>query len=295
MGKGALFWGNVIRSIGAVVVLCHVAAAEDPHALRALGWYAGKSEISDGQIKCEVPTTTTAIPDSTYVMGLWKTHGRPSVTFPDTQNGFADPCGGWLQIGSALTTTGMTLDRIALKMSLPGTRAAWHLVETRNTFPVGCRSLRRATIYAGARLSAADAPTGTTGSGAANVTFVRPLPIVSAALLECLRAQYAVVPTSVLASMSLVVRATVFAVDDTGKRYRSNPVALTLNLHHLCGNGRVDNGEACDPLSGDVNCRGVCVDGACRQAPTVACETAADCQGTCQPAGTSTECECAYS
>ena len=77
---------------------------------------------------------------------------------------------------------------------------------------------------------------------------------------------------------------------------RSRPISFTLTLQHLCGNGRQDDFENCDP-----NAPGQCAAGSCD--PTtrtctnddrIACSTDADCSGTCLPQGDVNECTCLF-
>src|SRR2546430_5322108 len=60
-------------------------------AFRAVGWFKGKAEISAGDIKCEIPSVTSAIFEGAVAMGLWNTHRFPTLMFPDTSNPLADP------------------------------------------------------------------------------------------------------------------------------------------------------------------------------------------------------------
>lgn len=278
---------------GILVLALQLPVAAVDLSLRANGWYAGKGDISDGSIKCDVPSVSTAIPSPTAAFGLWNTFGVPSIFFPDTNNPYAAPCGGWLQLTSSLAYSGITIDRVQLRLRIPGTRPAWAYVPTRNAFPTACRPLRRATIFTSARLAPSTASIGQSSSGAPNTAFVRILPMIPAGLLECLRSQYAAVPPDMLQSLSVVVVATAVGTTDTGQRIRANPVAYTLNLRRSCGNLRVDDGEQCDTLGACSG--GLCKEGTCTHAPNVACEDNADCIGQCRPPGTAEECTCDFS
>src|SRR4029077_5489008 len=116
------------------------------------------------------------------------------------------------------------------------------------------------------------------GSGAPNVTFLQVLPIVSTQMFTCLRSQYAPLPADLYSSLPLAIRATVVAVSDAGDTYRANTVAYTLNLRHTCGNGRLDDGEICDPSTPFTTCVDTCTSAVC-QLSGKPCATSADCSG----------------
>src|SRR4029453_14578937 len=86
-------------------------------------------------------------------------------------------------------------------------------------------------------------------SGQANVAFLQLIPMVSPQLLHCLRSVYAGIYTDMFVSPPLVIRATAVGRADSGDVYRSNTARYTLTLRHTCGNGRVDDGEECDPIA----------------------------------------------
>src|SRR5262249_25173374 len=137
------------------------------------------------------------------------------------------------------------------------------------------------------------------GSGSPNVTFIQMVPLVPPQIFQCLRSQYAPLPADTFVSLPLVIRATAVGFSDSGDTYRSNTIAYHLTLRHTCGNGRIDNGEFCDPLAPDV-CSGFCVlpqgatNGTCSQDQQRACRADSDCQGTCATPNTPTECVCLY-
>lgn len=269
------------------------AASTDGLVLHALGFYAGKGDVSSEQIKCEVPTVDTAIPDGAFAMGLWNSYGADTLFFPDQNNPFANPCGGWLQLQSNLAYAGLNVDRVVVRLRVPGLRATWTKVPTRRSFPTACRALRQRTVRTGVRLDPALSTASHSSSGAPDVAFVPLRPLVPTGIIQCLREQYAGLPTEMFSSLSLVARVTAYGVDDLGRAFRSNPVSYTLNLRHVCGNGRVDDGEECDP-SAPSQCGGACQGGTCSNAPGVACLADQDCVGTCSAQGAPTECTCAY-
>ncbi len=96
-----------------------------------------------------------------------------------------------------------------------------------------------------------------------------------------------------------MIRATVFGTSDTGDTFRANPISYTLNLRHSCGNGRIDDGEQCDP-NAPTTCLGFCVisqgatNGLCSNNKNHFCLVDTDCQGICLPPNDPSECICVY-
>src|SRR6185295_17259396 len=185
------------------------------------------------------------------------------------------------------------LERIELRFAIPGAGRFRQFVPTRRRFPIACRDFSSATLYAGAVLNPANSMNVSSSSGAPNVAFVQLVPMVSPQLLHCLRDQYAGLSTDLFVSLPLVIRATAVGRSDAGEVYRSNTMRYTLTLRHTCGNGRVDDGESCDPQAGNA-CIGVCKDGQCSQNGNIPCTTNANCIGVCDSQGTPTECGCSY-
>lgn len=262
-----------------------------PPQFQALGWLAGEAQISEQGIRCQIPTVAAAITDGSFQMGLWNTFGEPTILFPNPNAGFANPCGGWMQLQNNLIDQGMMLERIVFRYKIPGARRFRQFVPTRKNFPVACRDLRRETRFMSARLNAANS-NSTTPAGAPNVAIVNPVPMVNTALIHCLRGQYAPLPTDVYTSLPLVIRAQAFGTTDLGEAVTSNVVLYSLTLRHLCGNGRLDDGEFCDPAGLD-SCFDLCLSGAC-QLSGAPCLSSRDCGGVCLPANDPEECNCAF-
>ena len=263
---------------------------------RAVGWFKGKAEITQGRINCEIPNVSNAISEGSFVLGLWNTFGRPTLYFPDINSEFGNPCGGWIQLQNNLLDQGLNLEQIELRYKIPGAGRFRRVgVQTLNQFPAACRQLRRETQFVGNRLSPSNSTQDTSSSGAPNVAFVEMLPLVTPQLVSCLRTQYAALSTDVFSSLQLIIRATAVGQSDSGTTYRSNPISYSLTLRHTCGNGRVDDGEQCDasPLAPNT-CIGVCSGGHCSQADGVPCTVDSDCLGTCMPQNTPSECLCVY-
>ena len=98
-----------------------------------------------------------------------------------------------------------------------------------------------------------------------------------------------------LVSLPLVIKANAVGRADSGDIYRSNTARYTLTLRHTCSNGRVDDGEQCDPNAVVDLCDGRCVGGACTIPNGAACTTDGDCvQGTCVAPDDPSECTCSY-
>jgi hypothetical protein len=263
-------------------------------SFRAVGWFKGKAEISAGDIKCEIPSTTSAISDGAFAIGLWNTYGFATLMFPDTSNPFGNPCGVWIQLQNNMINQAVVLDHIELAFRIPGARRFRRSVNTARQFPVACREFRHDTLWVGTRINPVNSTEDTSSSGAPNVAFIEMLPFVSNETIQCLRAQYGPLPTTTFASLPLVIKATAVAISDSGDTFRSNSIAYTLNLRHTCGNGRTDDGEQCDPTAPANACFGTCTGGKCSQNASLACTTDAQCIGSCLGAGSTAECTCVY-
>jgi hypothetical protein len=203
-----------------VVVLVALAGAgpargDDGLVLRARGFVRGRSEIVRDRVRCEVPSDGAAVPDTSFVIGLLATAGIPTVVFPDPNNPFADPCGGWLQMQSSLAAQGIQLDGVELRYRLGG-GAGSAGVPLRRGFPRACRRLRQARLTVGLRLD----PEAATA-------YLPVLPMVSPNLLRCLQDALAAAP---LVSVPLRIRARVSGLADAGGRFTSNPAGYTLTL-----------------------------------------------------------------
>jgi hypothetical protein len=295
MGRGPV----LALAVAAAIVTAQPVTADNNNpngsVFRAVGFYKGKGEITAGEIKCDIPTVGSGIQDGAFSMGLWNTYGFQTLFFPDINQPFANPCGGWIQMQNNLLDQGLVVDRIEMQARIPGARSFRQFVVTRNGFPVACRDVRKATLFDGIRLNPVNSSQESSVSGAANVAFLQLLPMISPQLLSCLRGQYAGVPTTTFTSLPVVVRVSVVATSDSGTHYRSNTIQYTVNLRHTCGNGRVDDGEFCDPNTSFNSCAGFCgTDGKCSQDDRIPCVTDADCIGTCIAPDDPSECICLY-
>ena len=296
----SMWWRSAARTALAALIVVGVAMPargdNNPNgmAFRAVGWFKGKAEISAGDIKCEIPSITSAISDGSFSMGLWNTYRFPTLMYPDTSNPFGNPCGVWIQLQNNMVNQAIVIDRIELAFRIPGARRFRRSVGTARQFPTACREFRHDTLFFGERINPVNSTVDTSTSGAPNVAFIEMLPMVSNQLLQCLREQYAPLPTATFASLPLVVKATVFGTADSGDRFRSNPIDYTVNLRHTCGNGRTDDGEQCDPTAPANACFGTCTGGKCSQNASLSCTSDANCIGNCLGAGSTAECTCVY-
>ena len=281
----------------AMLAAGQVHASNNPNGIvfRAVGFAAGEAEISGGQIKCKIPDVEGAIRDGAFQFGLWNTYGFQSLSFPDVNQPFANPCGGWLQMQSNLLDQAIAVERVDFRFAIPGAGRLRQFVPTRRRFPIACRDFRSSTIFVGAVLNPANSSQSVSSSGAPNVAFMQMVPMVTPQLLSCLRSVYAGISTDMLVSLPLVVKATAVGRADSGEVYRSNTARYTLTLRHTCSNGRVDDGEDCDPNGPHDTCDGRCVSGACTLPNGALCAVDGDClQGTCVAPDDPSECTCTY-
>ncbi|HLK10668.1 MAG TPA: hypothetical protein VKW76_04770 [Candidatus Binatia bacterium] len=292
MKAGALLGAIVALTLGGGAA----AFNQDDLVFRTAGWFQGIATISQGQITCQIPNTASAITDGAFATGLWNTHGVQMLFFPDPNNPFGDPCGGWMQFRNNLLVEDLLVDHVDLNYKIANARRFKRFgVPMRNGFPTACKGFRRTTIFASGLIPPVEAGTSTvTGSGTVNVAFLQVLPMVGADVIECLREQFTSLPTSVFEAFPLIITAQAVGISDAGDTYRSNAVRYTLNLRHTCGNGRVDDGEECDPNALGNTCVGKCQNGTCTQNSNVGCATDADCIGSCVPQGNPEECTCLY-
>jgi len=286
-------WNTVRAALAAIMLVAgtHTARANDDGlVLRAVGFFDSTS--SGAGSACQIPTIDNGVPVSSDTIGLWNTFGIKTVQYPE------DPCFGWMELQNSMTAQGVGIEKVDIRLRIAGAGRFRQFVPTRNGFPTACRSLRHSTVFSGAHLFpfGTDPAYGNTGSGVAHVAFVNLFPMVNSQVIHCLREQYASLPSDVFVSFPLIIRATATGRTDNGDHVKSNPIEFTLTLLHLCGNGRIEAGEACDPSAPNTCNIGPCnvSGGSCSGAPSVQCTTDADCAGTCLPQGDPLECSCLF-
>lgn len=278
--------------VAAIVVAGSVPAraSDDGMVMRAVGFFV--SEASGQSGSCQIPSATSGIPVSSDIAMLSNTTVYPFSS-----------CDGYVQLQNVMTSQGIDVDRMDIRLRIAGANRFRQYVPTRNNFPAACRQLRNSHIFAGAHLFPVGTPPdyGNTGAGVGHLAFVQLLPMVDAQVFSCLREQYSGLPTNVYVSLPLVLRVVAHGRTDAGQRVRSNPIQFTLSLLHLCGNGRVDQdvgggGEQCDPNAPDTCGKGPCdtTSQTCRRDPSFFCQTDADCAGRCIQEGDPNECQCLY-
>jgi hypothetical protein len=286
-------WNSVRVALAAITLVAgtHAARADDLGlVLRAVGFFQAQSSGTGGT--CTVPSVGQGVPVSSDTIGLWDTFGIPTIQYP------IDECLGWMELQNNMTAQGISLTRVDLKLRIEGAGRFRQFVPTRNGWPTACKQFRHATVFTGAHLFpfGTDPSFGNTGSGVGNVAFVNLFPMVSSQVIHCLRSQYAALPSDVYVSFPLIIQATASGIKDSGGGAKSNQLQFTLNLLHLCGNGRIEAGEQCDPNATLNACVGTCDTSkhTCQQNPTQPCLTDGDCVGSCLPQGDPMECSCAY-
>jgi hypothetical protein len=288
-------WQRLVVGVLAAAALVaaggRARASTDGLVLRAFGFFEGTFQNGT----CNVPNSSSGFVDAGTEMGLWNTFGIQTISFPDLGNPNARPCGGWIELTSALQNEGITVQYADINLRISGAGQFRQFVPTRNGFPSACRRLRKQRIFFPARLAPAGGDAGNTGSGQSNAVFAQLLPMVSAQVIECLREQYTGLPTTVYTSFPLVIRAVVVGQADDGSNFRSNPLQYTLTLRHLCGNGRTDDGEECDP-NGPNTCGADHCDTTAHTCMIsgAACAGDAQCAGVCVPQNDPSECTCEY-
>jgi hypothetical protein len=282
---------SVLATMTLVVAAATAHANSDGLVLRAGGFFDAESSGSGGT--CTVPGINSGIAVSSDTVGIGNTFGVPTFQYPSTS------CGGWLQLINSMTQQGINIEKVDIRLRIAGANRYRQFVPTRKGFPTACRQLRNSAVFSGMHLFplGTDPSFGNTGSGAAHVGFVNLFPMVSAQVMTCLREQYSALPPDLYVSFPLIIRAVATGLTESGQTVRSNPAQFTLTLLHLCGNGRIDFGEECDPNAAIDACNAGFCDlqgGTCTLAASHRCASDADCQGTCLPQGDPMECNCAF-
>ena len=82
---------------------------------RAVSFVKGPASIDTDQIRCTEPTTQNAIIDSSFVIELDRTS-----FFPDENDPFGNPCGGYLALENHLSTQAVNVQEIVVAYEIPG-------------------------------------------------------------------------------------------------------------------------------------------------------------------------------
>jgi hypothetical protein len=245
----------VVALLG-VVESQRVCALSNPNGMlfRAVGVFQGPSEEG----KCEVPTVTTAIVDSSNavcrdatVVGFdtaaFRCEGsgapcandencaggetclptgsvHPTRMYPDRASPFGDVCGGFFELQNNLINRAVNVVAVSVRYRLVGGRFPGPVFE--NDFPVRCYRERKFRVGVGVRVPPVNS-SDASPSGMPNTVFVQLVPIFPPQLFDCLRD-----PARGNASAPLLVIARLRAhgLVDGGGTIRSNPVQYTLTL-----------------------------------------------------------------
>jgi hypothetical protein len=81
---------------------------------RATGMFRGLENIDETEITCTEPSIETAIVDLSWELRL------SMRAFPDRNDPFADPCGGYIALQNNLTQLNINVQRINIRYEVPG-------------------------------------------------------------------------------------------------------------------------------------------------------------------------------
>lgn len=84
-------------------------------AFRAVGFVRGPESIDADQIRCTEPTTQNSIVDSSWVINL-----STMIFFPNRNDPFGDPCGGFIALENELATMAINVTEIVVQYDIPG-------------------------------------------------------------------------------------------------------------------------------------------------------------------------------
>lgn len=167
---------------------------------RAVSFVRGPESIDADQIRCTEPTTQNFIIDPSWVIDLDSTR-----FFPDRNDPFGNPCGGFIALENNLAVQAVNVQQIVIQYEIPGAGIA--PPET--------------TIFTGLRIN----PTSSTdenSTGQVNLIYAQlvgqmlPEPIVT-----WLEQNINVLPST---PFQMIAEFEAFAQSDDGTRYISNPI-----------------------------------------------------------------------
>jgi hypothetical protein len=82
---------------------------------RAVGTFRGLEQIDEGRITCTEPSVGNSIIDASFTLRIATT-----LDFPNRNDPFADPCGGYLALENSLSTQSMNVQEILIRYEVPG-------------------------------------------------------------------------------------------------------------------------------------------------------------------------------
>lgn len=84
-------------------------------SFRAVGIFAGQASINDNQITCQIPNVENAIADTAFPVNL-----DTIRFFPDANDAFADPCGGYIWMENLLLNEAINVQEISVRYEVAG-------------------------------------------------------------------------------------------------------------------------------------------------------------------------------
>lgn len=82
---------------------------------RAVSFVRGPESIDEDQIRCTEPTTQNSILDTAWVIEL-----NTTDFFPDRNDPFGNPCGGYIALENDLATMAMNVQEVTVEYEIPG-------------------------------------------------------------------------------------------------------------------------------------------------------------------------------
>lgn len=173
---------------------------------RAVGTYRGLESIELGRITCTEPTEQSAIVDTSYTLDIGTV-----VDFPNRNDPFADPCGGYIALENNLETISINVQEIVIRYEVPG--AAIQVPDHSVSF--GQRILP----------SSSDQQTP---SGRANLLFAELVgQIVPRTIIVFLNQNVNLLPASPYIMNAFI---TARGQSDTGETYETNEIGYTFTI-----------------------------------------------------------------
>ena len=115
--KVALGWG-LVSTLG--LMGCGGSGGADGNndqgiVFRAVSFVRGPESIDADQIRCTEPTTQNAIVDSSWVISLTQ-----QSFYPNRNDPFGNPCGGYIALENNLATMAINVQEITVEYEIPG-------------------------------------------------------------------------------------------------------------------------------------------------------------------------------